>query len=228
MAATIQETIGQLHNSLRDYIEATYHISSPALIKQRRELLDRPGVIHQIPYIESTPRYQSGENFSAIKGLSPAALKAYLVLSTPLGALPAILYDPPYKHQSEAIQYSLVEGKNLLVMTGTGSGKTESFLLPILGKLADEAHRNPSSFREQAAIRALILYPMNALVNDQLGRLRSLFGDPRIVALFKEWAQRPPRLRQLFRRSRESENIARPTKGSWKVARQVQPARMVR
>ena len=34
---------------------------------------------------------------------------------------------------------------------------------------------------------------MNALVNDQLGRLRSLFGDPRIVALFKEWAQRPPR-----------------------------------
>ena len=38
---TIQETIQQLHGSLRDYIEATYHISAPSLIKQRKELLDR-------------------------------------------------------------------------------------------------------------------------------------------------------------------------------------------
>jgi ATP-dependent helicase YprA (DUF1998 family) len=62
----------------------------------------------------------------------------------------------------------LVEGKNLLVMTGTGSGKTESFLLPILGKLACEAKTNPTVFSDQPAVRALILYPMNALVNDQL------------------------------------------------------------
>ena len=193
MTPTIKETIQQLHSSLRDYIEATYHISSPALIGQRKELLDRSGVIHQIPYLESTPRYQTGDSFAAIKALPSAALKAYSVLSTPLGELPAILYDPPYKHQSDSIRYSLVQGKNLLVMTGTGSGKTEAFLLPILGKLANEAHANPSMFRDQAAVRALILYPMNALVNDQLGRLRSLFGDPRIVKLFNEWAQRPPR-----------------------------------
>lgn len=193
MTPTIRETIQQLHSSLRDYIEATYHISSPALIEQRKELMDRSGVIHQIPYLESTPRYQTGDNFAAIKALPSAALKSYSVLSTPLGKLPAILHDPPYKHQSDSIRYTLVQGKNLLVMTGTGSGKTESFLLPILGKLASEAHANPSVFRNQAAMRALILYPMNALVNDQLGRLRSLFGDPRIVTLFNEWAQRPPR-----------------------------------
>ena len=83
MIQTIQGTIKQLHGSLRDYIEATYHISSPALIEQRKELLDRPGVIYQIPYIESTPRYQSGERFSAIKGLPSAALNAYTALSTP-------------------------------------------------------------------------------------------------------------------------------------------------
>ena len=193
MIQTIQETIKQLHGSLSDYIEATYHISAPPLIEQRKELLARPGVIHQIPYIESTPRYQSGERFSAIKGLPNAALKAYSALSTQAGKLPALLYDPPYKHQSEAIRHTLVDGKNLLVMTGTGSGKTESFLLPILGKLAREAEHKPSAFRDQAAVRALILYPMNALVNDQLGRLRSLFGDPRIVALFKGWANRPAR-----------------------------------
>src|ERR1700720_817175 len=184
MTQTIQETIKQLHSSLRDYIEATYHISSPALIEQRKELLDRPGVIHQIPYIESTPRYQTGESFSAIKGLPSAALKAYSVLSASEGPLPALLYDPPYKHQSDAIRLNLVYGKNLLVMTGTGSGKTESFLLPILGKLAREAQANPLTFHNQNAVRALILYPMNALVNDQLGRLRSLFS---------QWAHPPPR-----------------------------------
>ena len=190
---TIQETIKQLHGSLSDYIEATYHISASPLIAQRKELLDRPEVIHQIPYIESTPRYQSGERFEAIKGLPSAALKAYSVLAKPSGILPALLYDPPYKHQSEAIRHTLVDGKNLLVMTGTGSGKTESFLLPILGKLAREAQAEPSTFRDHTAVRALILYPMNALVNDQLGRLRSLFADPRTVALFKDWAGRPPR-----------------------------------
>ena len=193
MTQTIKETIKQLRSSLRDYIEATYHISSPALIEQRKNLLDRPGVIHQIPYIESTPRYQTGESFAAIKGLPAAALKAYSVLSAPEGALPALLHDPPYKHQSDAIRHNLVDGKNLLVMTGTGSGKTEAFLLPILGKLAREAQANPSAFHDQTAVRALILYPMNALVNDQLGRLRSLFGDRRIVTLFKQWAKRPPR-----------------------------------
>jgi ATP-dependent helicase YprA (DUF1998 family) len=193
MIQTIQGTIKQLHGSLSDYIEATYHISASALIEQRKELLDRPGVIYQIPYIESTPRYQSGERFSAIKGLPSAALKAYTALATPASELPALLYDPPYKHQSEAIHHTLVDGKNLLVMTGTGSGKTESFLLPILGKFAREAEKNPASFRDRTAVRALILYPMNALVNDQLGRLRSLFGDPRTTSLFKKWADRPAR-----------------------------------
>ena len=193
MSQTIQQTIEELHSALRGYIEATYHISLPALIEQRKELLDRDGVVFRVPFIESTPWYQTGETFSQIKGLPPAALQAFAALSTTEGKLERLLYDPPYKHQSEAIRRCLVEGKNLLVMTGTGSGKTESFLLPILGKLAREAQATPKAFGEQPAMRALILYPMNALVNDQLGRLRAIFGDPRTVALFKSWSGRPPR-----------------------------------
>lgn len=193
MAQTIQETIRQLHTSLRDYIEATYHISDPALIEQRKELLDTPGVIHQVPYIESTPKYKSGVAFASMKGLSPAALEIYQLLSKADGKLPQLLYDPPYKHQSESIEGCLIKGRNLLIMTGTGSGKTESFLLPILGKLAHEAKTSPKSFAEDFGVRALVLYPMNALVNDQLGRMRSLFGDPRVVKAFQGWAGRPPR-----------------------------------
>lgn len=193
MSQTILEGIRQLEGSLRDYIEAAYHISLPELIEQRRDLLDRPGVIHQVPYLESTPRYQSGERFREMEELPEAALEIYTALSRSSDGLPALIYDPPYKHQSEAIRHTLIEGRNLLVMTGTGSGKTESFLLPILGKLASEAKAQAASFRQHTATRALILYPMNALVNDQLGRLRSLFGDPRLVQMFKSWAGRPPR-----------------------------------
>ena len=190
---TIQESIRHLHGALCDYIEATYHISARSLIAQRKELLNSPGLIYQIPYLESTPRYQTGESFAKMKGLPPAVLETYLAVSKQDGNLPRLVYDPPYKHQSDAIRGSLVEGKNLVIMTGTGSGKTESFLLPILGKLAHEAKTQASTFGELSAMRALVLYPMNALVNDQLGRLRGLFGDPRIVKLFKDWAGRPPR-----------------------------------
>ena len=191
--STIQQSIEQLHGALRDYIEATYHISAKSLIARRKALLDRPGVIHQVPYLESTPRYETGESFSDMPGLNPAALQAYLAVSSRQGDLPRLIYDPPYRHQSEAIRGSLIEDRNLIIMTGTGSGKTESFLLPILGKLAREASNSPDTFGQRSAMRALVLYPMNALVNDQLGRLRTLFGDPRLVSLFKGWAGRPPR-----------------------------------
>ena len=190
---TTQESIDQLHRALSDYIEATYHISARSLIARRKELLNRPGLIYQVPYLESTPRYQTGEGFATIKGLPPAALEAYLTVSKNEDGLRQIVYDPPRSHQFDAVRLSLVDGKNLVIMTGTGSGKTECFLLPILGRLAHEAKTQPDSFTRQPAMRALILYPMNALVNDQLGRLRGLFGDPRIVKLFKGWADRPPR-----------------------------------
>ena len=190
---TIQQAIEQLHGALRDYIEATYHISARSLIGQRKALLNAPGVIHQVPYLESTPRYETGPRFSDMPGLDPAALQAFLAVAQPQGDLPRLVYDPPYTHQSDAVRGSLIERRNLVVMTGTGSGKTESFLFPILGKLAREASSSPESFGRQPGMRALLLYPMNALVNDQLGRLRGLFGDPRLVSLFKTWAGRPPR-----------------------------------
>jgi ATP-dependent helicase YprA (DUF1998 family) len=192
MTLTIGETTQQLHRALRDYIEAAYHMSHPTLVDQRRALLDQVGVIHQRPYLESTPRYQTGDKFADL-GLDPAVLEVFMEVSAPKGDLGLLIHDPPYQHQALSIQLSLVEGRSLVVMTGTGSGKTECFLLPILGKLATEAKAKGKAFGETSAVRALVLYPMNALVNDQLGRLRLLFGDPRIVQRFVDWSGRPAR-----------------------------------
>jgi len=192
MALTIGETTQQLHRALRDYIEATYHVSHRTLVDQRSALLDQVGVIHQRPYLESTPRYQTGKRFADL-GLHPAALEIFASVSAPNGDLGLLIHDPPYQHQAHSTQLSLVEGRSLVVITGTGSGKTECFLLPILGKLAKEAKAKGKEFGETSAVRAMVLYPMNALVNDQLGRLRLLFGDPRIVQRFVRWSGRPVR-----------------------------------
>lgn len=192
MALTIGETTQQLHGALRDYIEATYHVSHPLLVRQRRTLLDRLGVIHQRPYLESTPRYTTENAFSAL-GLDPAVLQIFSAVSKADGGRDVLIYDPPYGHQAASTRLALVDGRSLVVMTGTGSGKTECFLLPILGKLAREAAHAGERFGTRPAVRALVLYPMNALVNDQLGRLRLLFGDPRVVDMFTKWSGRPAR-----------------------------------
>lgn len=79
-----------------------------------------------------------------------------------------------YVHQEEAVRKA-AEGKNLVVSTGTGSGKTESFLLPILNSLMKE--KETSGGELTPGVRALIIYPMNALANDQVDRLRKTLAD---------------------------------------------------
>jgi len=192
MSLTIGETSQQLHRALQDYIEATYHVSHTNLVAQRRRLLEEAGVIHQRPYLESTPRYKTGVAFRDL-GLDEATLQVFSAVSKAEGDLGVLIHDPPYQHQAISTRLSLVEGQSLVVMTGTGSGKTECFLLPILGKLAREAKSKGQEFGTASAVRAMVLYPMNALVNDQLGRLRLLFGDPRIVKKFVDWSGRPAR-----------------------------------
>jgi len=72
-----------------------------------------------------------------------------------------------YVHQEEAI-LSILEGKTTIVSTGTGSGKTEAFLVPILDHCLK--HRSQG-------VKAIIIYPMNALANDQVRRLKSATAD---------------------------------------------------
>ncbi len=69
-----------------------------------------------------------------------------------------------YRHQEKAIE-SILNGVATVISTGTGSGKTESFLIPII----DHCVKNRSR-----GTKAILLYPMNALANDQLSRLKDL------------------------------------------------------
>jgi len=170
--------------ALRTYITSTYHISDPKLVDLRDELLGRPGAIAQSPYLESTPRYVGDRPYASLN--APDQVRR---LFSDLSAT-GVLFDPPYEHQAKAIDLSLcAPPRDIVVTTGTGSGKTESFLLPILGRMAAEAA--VSKTFETRAVRALLLYPMNALVNDQLGRLRVLFGDAFLAKWFENHSGRP-------------------------------------
>jgi ATP-dependent helicase YprA (DUF1998 family) len=72
-----------------------------------------------------------------------------------------------HAHQSRALELATGKSRNIIVATGTGSGKTEAFLLPIVDSLLKE--RDAGTLSD--GIRALIVYPMNALATDQLDRL---------------------------------------------------------
>lgn len=166
---SIKQVSEQLEADLEQYLEATYHLHHPRLLKERRALIEE-GEISTEPWVEATPSYESGNRF---RDLDLPSTVVDLLKELEDDGLD--IFDPPYKHQADALESFFADEQDLIVSTGTGSGKTEIFLYSILGKLAQETQRGVSN--NQRGIRTLILYPMNALVADQLSRMRLLFGD---------------------------------------------------
>ncbi len=117
--------------------------------------------------------------------------------------LPALREGDLYSHQEKAIRLVYGEKKNVVVATGTASGKTESFLYPILFELYRQ-HR-AGELREPG-VRALILYPMNALANDQRQRLGEICGklrdeDSDFQPTFGQYIGETPKNRRDHRRN---------------------------
>lgn len=229
------------------YLETAFRIRDPGVSAERRHLLETSGTLCTEPYVEPIPRYAGcdwrlhqlagpGDSDDRLPGFNAAQRIAFaeLVLSGLFDSVPQTdpssqcrfkAEFPLYEHQAEMLTRGIEAGTPGIVTSGTGSGKTESFLLPIFASLAKEATRWPSPassylqqrwwqtrdpssnelvpiaswsgfpssdrptrrspnrtpFRPQrvgederrpAAVRALILYPMNALVEDQLVRIR--------------------------------------------------------
>ncbi|MBX5451751.1 MAG: DEAD/DEAH box helicase [Thermogemmatispora sp.] len=174
----------ELQQQLIRYIEAQYPIRHSDVVEERRRLLEEPKVIAREPYIESTPGYPGGRSYADLD-LPPVIVQALAELTGQTTGLPPLIPPQLYPHQGEALEALLRHDRDLILTTGTGSGKTEVFLLAILARSLDEAWQRRASFA-LPGMRTLILYPTNALVNDQLVRLRHLFGHAAFARWFKE------------------------------------------
>lgn len=187
-AAGVHETAKSLADNLRQYIEAQYHIRDEGLIRERHALLEQDATVAQRPYVEATPVYKISDPYEKLPIPRPA-----IEALTALAALDVGLYPRPYEHQAQALTSFLgEEAADLVIATGTGSGKTESFLMPIVGQLAIERAARPES-GTRFGCRAMLLYPMNALVNDQLARIRRLLGNPEAAKVLTPAQLRPVR-----------------------------------
>lgn len=213
------------------YIKTAFGTRYESLEKEREELLRKDQVSSREPWIEPLPAYENIEvgndklristlRPSDLPGMSEEAQKLFKEFINK-GLISGDY--PIYWHQAEMLRKALC-GKNCVITSGTGSGKTESFLLPMLADIIAEAEREwkqPNSYTEnawwkanngeplskgeifvfptdsvkgtpgrlapcamqrpneqrEAAVRALIIYPMNALVEDQMTRLRDALDN---------------------------------------------------
>jgi DEAD/DEAH box helicase/Helicase conserved C-terminal domain len=174
----MKDVIDPLATSER--ITETYHRYLTSLLSLRdsrlaaglSDKIRTSGSMTRGPYLDVTPPYEKG---ASIRDLVDQGLLSHELLNVCSGALPAD--RPLYVHQERAIRKA-VAGRSLVVATGTGSGKTEGFLVPILDSLA----REHDAGTLVPGVRALLLYPMNALANDQVKRLREILrGYPHIT-----------------------------------------------
>jgi Lhr-like helicase len=206
-------TFDRIRDNFLLYVKTAFKTQFPSVETEREALLratseEEPGVFYREPWVEPLPRY---EQLRAIADLTEQDLPSFsqeeIAAFKGLARCGLVGDFPLYRHQIEMLRMSL-SGRNAVVTAGTGSGKTESFLLPLFASLSREARSwtrpNPraphqddwwspenETWRAQqhanglpprvsqrrnetrtAAVRALIMYPMNALVEDQMTRLR--------------------------------------------------------
>lgn len=171
----------QLRTELENYIKSQYFGKSPILLSALNDHIDDEGLLYQKPFIESSPAYVTVPNGIDRSSLENWMKEYFLQLAkSGIGVFPS-----PFAHQIEALE-AASKGENLFVSTGTGSGKTECFMWPLLAKIATEARNLKASWAKRG-IRTIIMYPMNALVSDQVSRLRRMIGDPddKFISIFR-------------------------------------------
>jgi Distinct helicase family with a unique C-terminal domain including a metal-binding cysteine cluster len=181
----VHEYYAAIRSRLSNYIKSDYLANSETLLLYADDLLgEASGAntnIAREPYIETSAFYKKIPD--GIKNLKHIDVG---VKSTLLKLVDANLgiFSTPFQHQVQALE-DFAQGKDLFVSTGTGSGKTECFLWPILAKTIQEARNRPEQFQKNA-VRTLIIYPMNALVSDQLARFRKIMGGEQFLRIFTE------------------------------------------
>jgi DEAD/DEAH box helicase domain-containing protein len=193
------------------YYETAYQLEDQALAAERRELLLKDGYLMNEVFLEPIMKYDETVDFaSLIEDLGLSKEHAFRAMLGLMDWNSGLEHPKLRNHHADSLRVHFSNNPqptHPVVTSGTGSGKTEAFLLPLLTRLALEQANweKPSADVERwwddqkpkwtplrknekrkAAVRALVLYPTNALVEDQLTRLRKT-----VSALNSSFPDRP-------------------------------------
>ncbi|WP_336705559.1 DEAD/DEAH box helicase [Micrococcus terreus] len=197
MAIDLVQTSNNLRESYFRYYDTPFGLADRELEAERRQLLDRDNGVYREPLVELRPEYRT-TGHSLQESATAAGAPRELADFVETGLIPP--GRQLYTHQEASLISAVKNLRNVVVTAGTGAGKTEAFLLPLLSNLLAESaswsghgaepvtwwqrasgdfvpQRHNETGRTQA-VRAIILYPMNALVDDQLVRLRKALDSP--------------------------------------------------
>ena len=208
-----------IRRSAIDYIKTAYRTNDRAFNDARDQLLSDGAVSEQVfaePVFELIPRYAGssmsmrevlGATFAQAASDSSAAAQAF---DPGIELIRSEFDNEPYLHQLEALRATLIEKRDIVVTTGTGSGKSLCFILPLIANLLMESigtqgrrrwksrrserdwwksGENPYVYRRgsdrTAAVRGLVIYPLNALVRDQIEAMRGLLDSPAAESFYR-------------------------------------------
>lgn len=154
----------EIAEKYKRYLKTIFRFKDQDYQKQFEKLLQSNTNFANGPFLDVTDSFEKGKSLSELidDGIVPAGISRLHINQT----------RPLYLHQQISTK-KVLSGKNVVVSTGTGSGKTESFLIPLLSEIIAEHEAGTLD----SGVRALIIYPMNALANDQMERLRELLLD---------------------------------------------------
>lgn len=165
----------ELHSQLKSiylkYINTGLALKNNFLNKERNKLFEEENIICREPIIEIVPKYEEHDYLK--NSLIELNLDSEFADFANYGLFKN--NQKLYKHQFSSIRESIVNRNHIIATTGTGSGKTECFLLPLIYDLFKEVKIKGNA--KKPAVRALILYPLNALAEDQMIRLRKALNS---------------------------------------------------
>ena len=160
----------ELAGAYKKYLKTIKNFQEDFWLDEFNRAINKKDFLMKGPIVEISSPFEKVDSIADLvqKGVIS---KDFTKLCKDNAALP---YERPlYRHQEAAIR-KIVNGRNVVISTGTGSGKTEAFLIPIINYILKE---DSSGSLSRPGVRALFLYPMNALANDQMKRLRRVFSN---------------------------------------------------
>jgi hypothetical protein len=147
----------------RDYLRTEFRAKDKALRTALERELDRPLFLAQEPFYQAHRPFKLGKQWREL-AIDPKLARVMEDRARKHGSMTP---EFAFLHQSEAIAELLsFTARPLVVTSGTGSGKTEAFLLPVIQNAIDDASRF-----NRSGLTAILIYPMNALSNDQRQRI---------------------------------------------------------